>query len=316
VRGAAAHAESGRAVSTRRRRATIGVSVLIGVLSFLGASAGRAQDEQSPARVEWSSRWASFRWWEYGATPVLGAASIYLHYYAPLPAQSKWQGDNAVDGTIRGWLRADTREGRDQAGTIGDALWLGGTAVPFVVDLPVVLLAHRQPYVAWQLLMMDLEANAVVGFINNALFYEVGRGRPSYARCATDASYDALCGSTGNNASFPSGHVLGIATAAGLTCVHHRYLPIYGSATAGAAACVIMTAATAATGVTRIVADRHYASDVVVGAAIGFAGGYGLPWLLHYRTAGEGAGPEARRVVLVPFGGAGSVGIGVAGLLW
>jgi membrane-associated phospholipid phosphatase len=77
-----------------------------------------------------------------------------------------------------------------------------------------------------------------------------------------------------------------------------------------------MTAATAATGVTRIVADRHYASDVVVGAAIGFAGGYGLPWLLHYRTAGEGAGPEARRVVFVPFGGAGSVGIGVAGLLW
>ena len=59
------------------------------------------------------------------------------------------------------------------------------------------------------------------------------------------------------------------------------------------AACAVMGAATAATAITRIVADRHYFSDGLIGAAIGFATGYGLPWLLHYRAglAPEGTPP-------------------------
>jgi membrane-associated phospholipid phosphatase len=196
---------------------------------------------------------------------------------------------------------------------VGDVLWLSGTAMPFVIDLPVVLLAHRQPQVAWQLLMMDLEANAVAGFITDALFVSSGRGRPSYPRCATDPNYDSLCGLTANNASFPSGHVLGIATAAGLTCIHHKYLPLYANRAADAGVCGFMVLATAVTGVTRVVADRHYASDVVVGAAIGFGAGYGLPWLLHYRAGAEA--PDASHVFLVPFGGSRSVGVGIVGAL-
>jgi len=293
----------------------VGAAAMAAMVSLCTTGASAAPDEVQTPRVEWNPRWPRFRWWEYGATPVLGGASIYLHYYAPLPPQAKWQGDNVIDDTVRGWLRADTLDGRARAGTIGDALWLGGTAVPFVIDLPVVLLAHRQPHVAWQLLMMDLEANAVAGFINSALFYEVGRGRPSYANCAADPGYDSLCGATGNNASFPSGHVLGIATGAGLTCVHHAYLPIYGHGAADASACVVMSAATVATGVTRIVADRHYTTDVVAGAVIGFAGGYGIPWLLHYRAGAAAVGPERSHVVLVPFGGAGSGGIAIVGIL-
>ena len=301
----------------RVRRRILLATAFLAVGSGLGAPrSARAEEEVgAPPRVEWNPHWRRFRWWEYGATPILGGASIYLHYYAPLPNQAKWQGDNAFDDTVRGWLRADTPGARAQAGAISDDLWLGGTAVPFVIDLPVVLLVHRQPQLAWQVLMMDLEANAVAGFINNSLFYEVGRGRPSHADCAADPSYDPLCGATGNNASFPSGHVLGIATAAGLTCVHHRYLPLYGNSTADAGACGVMIAATAVTGVTRVVADRHYTSDVLVGGAIGFAAGYGLPWLLHYRAGADVAGPEARHVFLVPFGGAQSVGLGVVGAL-
>lgn len=306
--------------SCRGRRVGAAGGVACAVIAGLWLSVprdARADEDARPAppRVEWDARWPRFRWWEYGATPILGATSVYLHYYAPLPAQAKWQGDNAFDDTVRGWLVGDTRDGRAQAGEIGDVLWLGGTAMPFVVDLPVALVAHRQPRVAWQLLMMDLEANAVAGFINNALFYEVGRGRPSYASCAADPSYDPLCGNTGNNASFPSGHVLGIATAAGLTCVHHRYLPLYGHPAADTGACAFMSLATVATGVTRVMADRHYTSDVLVGAAIGFGTGYGLPWLLHYRARAEAPGSEVGRVFLVPFGGSRSVGVGVAGLM-
>lgn len=299
-----------------RRRILIAAAFLT-VGAGLGVPRRASAEEEvgKPPRVEWNPRWRRFQWWEYGATPILGAASIYLHYEAPLPAQAKWQGDNAFDDTVRGWLRADTAAGRAQAGTVSDVLWWGGTAMPFVVDVPVVLLVHRQPQLAWQVLMMDLEANAVAGFINNALFYEAGRGRPSHADCAVDPSYDPLCGGTGNNASFPSGHVLGIATGAGLTCVHHRYLPLYGNSTADAGACGIMIAATAATGVARLVADRHYTTDVLAGGAIGFAAGYGLPWLLHYRARADDGGPEPGHVFLIPFGGTQSVGLGVVGAL-
>jgi membrane-associated phospholipid phosphatase len=310
---------------SRRKICPLTVGALAG--AWLAAAPETARATEAPpvqteaarpgrARVEWSPRWPRFRAWEYGGTAVLGAASLYLYRYQPPPAEAKWQGENAFDDAFRGWLRADTREGRELAGTVSDVLWLGGSAVPYVVDLPVILLAHREPRVAWQVLMMDLEANAVAGFINNALFYEVGRGRPSYRSCAADPGYDQLCGSTGNNAAFPSGHTLGIATAAGLTCVHHHYLPLYGHPAADGGACALMSVATVVTAATRVVADRHYASDSIAGAAIGFAAGYGLPWLLHYRSGlGAAAFAGAAGPVVVPFASADVLGVGLFGAL-
>jgi len=299
---------------------------LLAVMALLAPTAVRANDAApvqaettrvAKPRVEWSPRWPRCRLWEYGASALLGAGSLYLYRYAPPPAQPKWQGENAFDDAFRNWLRADTRGERERAGAISDVLWKGGTFFPYVVDVPVILLAHRQPRVAWQVLMMDAEANAVAGFINGALFYEVGRARPSYRDCLADPNYDALCGGAGNAASFPSGHVLGIATGAGLTCVHHRYLPIYGHPAADAGACVVMSVATVATAATRSMADRHYASDSIAGAAIGFGIGYGLPWLLHYRGGATEAGETeaAPRPVVVPFANGRALGLGVLGAL-
>jgi membrane-associated phospholipid phosphatase len=196
---------------------------------------------------------------------------------------------------------------------VSDRLSFAGIAYPYAVDLPVALLVHRQVGLTWQLLMMNLEATAVANFINNVLFFEVGRGRPSTADCARDPSYDPLCGGSGNNASFPSGHTVTIATATGLTCVHHRHLPLYGHPVADAGACALLGAATIATGVTRIMADRHYTTDVLLGAAIGFGSGYGLPTLLHYRP---NQGPEtARPVAFVPYATPTTLGLGLVGLM-
>ena len=271
------------------------------------------------ARVEWSPTWRRFRLSEYIATPAIAALSLYVRRNLDPPVHQKWQGGNAFDDAIRDWLRADTREGRAQAVKVSDWLSLGGSAFPYVVDLPVVLLAHRQPQVAWQLLMMDLEANAVSGLISNFMFYAVGRGRPSTRDCALDPTYDPLCGGLGNNASFPSGHTQTIATAAGLTCVHHHYLPIYGSPVADVGGCVLMSLATLVTATTRIIADRHYATDILLGSVFGFGCGYGLPWLLHYRTPGDpdhlGEVASGRRFGLVPFGGPGRLGLAVIGAL-
>lgn len=276
-------------------------------------------DPGAPRKVEWRAEWPRFRLWEYAGTAAFGAATLAIDHVATLPAEPRWTGGILFDDSVRGWLRADSADGRRRAGTVSDRLWLGGSAVPFVVDLPVALLAHRQPEVAWQLLMMDLEAYSVAGFFNRLLHFEAGRGRPSLDACRNDGSYDALCGAPSNNASFPSGHTLGVATAAGLTCVHHRYLPLYGSEAADTSACVLMSLATVATATTRIMADRHYASDVLAGAALGFTAGYGLPWLLHYRARrpADGGGTPApeRFTMLVPYAGSAEVGLGVVGIL-
>jgi membrane-associated phospholipid phosphatase len=266
-------------------------------------------------RVEWSPEWKRFRAWEYVGTAGVQAASIYVRWYRPPPQQARFTGDNVFDDTVRGWLRADTPESRQLAGRISDRISYAGTAVPFAIDLPVALLVHRQVGVTWQLLMMDLEATAVANFVNNMLFYEVGRGRPSTRDCAIDPSYDPICGGTGNNASLPSGHTVTIATAAGLTCVHHRYLPLYGDRAADTGACVLVSLATLATGAMRVTADRHYTTDVLLGAAIGFGSGYGLPWLLHYRPSARAAEARDAKVALLPFFGRGELGLGVAGAL-
>jgi membrane-associated phospholipid phosphatase len=105
-----------------------------------------------------------------------------------------------------------------------------------------------------------------------------------------------------------------IATAAGLTCVHHRHVPLFGHPAADTGACVAMVLATLGTGVTRIIADRHYTTDVLVGAAIGFGSGYGLPWLLHYRARSAEA-PDGASVALLPFASPEALGIGVFGRL-
>jgi membrane-associated phospholipid phosphatase len=53
----------------------------------------------------------------------------------------------------------------------------------------------------------------------------------------------------------------------------------------------------AATGYLRIAADRHYLSDVLVGAAVGTAVGIGFPRLMHGRqpelSVGASASPAA-----------------------
>jgi hypothetical protein len=69
---------------------------------------------------------------------------------------------------------------------------------------------------------------------------------------------------------------------AGLVCSHHLNVPLYGNAYADAAACAIAAGAAVSTGVLRLVADRHYVTDVLAGAAIGAGAGFVMPMFAHY----------------------------------
>ena len=153
---------------------------------------------------------------------------------------------------------------------------------------------------------------AVVAFtlssiVTFGLYDSVGRARPSYVDCLRDPSFSAHC-TDSPTASFPSGHTNEVFTAAGLSCVHHAHLPIYGSRLADALACARDVTLATADGVLRILGDRHYVTDVMAGAAIGFTFGYGMPLLLHYSV------PRAplAQLTLTPMSGS-LVGISAAG---
>ena len=96
----------------------------------------------------------------------------------------------------------------------------------------------------WQVLATDAMAAAMMAAVVNGMKYGINRTRPN-----------------GDNASFPSGHTATAFT--GATLLAHEYgsrsvwIPIAG-----------YTVATAS-GVMRILNNRHYVSDVVVGAAVG-----------------------------------------------
>ena len=80
-------------------------------------------------------------------------------------------------------------------------------------------------------------------------------------------------------------------------------IDLYGNKAADIAACAVSSTMALTSSILRLVADRHYASDSIVGAAIGGGVGVGLPLLLHYgrpTTQQSSSGVSARWTV-APF---------------
>ena len=81
--------------------------------------------------------------------------------------------------------------------------------------------------------------------------------------------------------SFPRGHTYSGFVGAGLSCAFHEHLNLFANEWYDSVTCAALLATATATGVLRMGADKHYASDVVVGAALGVTVGYLLPTTLH-----------------------------------
>lgn len=134
--------------------------------------------------------------------------------------------------------------------------------------------------------------------ISTLLFKAVARERPRVADCKA-GSFDALC-TASSCASFPSSHASTAFTAAGLTCVHHAYLPLYGGAW-DTAACIESLTLAGATALFGVIGDRHYTSDVLAGALMGFAIGCLYPYFFHCRGGAEpGRGQRRESALALP----------------
>jgi membrane-associated phospholipid phosphatase len=109
----------------------------------------------------------------------------------------------------------------------------------------------------------------------------VARARPYMRHCREDPQSDFGCNDVDRNRSFYSGHTAFAVTGAGLICMHHSRLPLYGDP-GDSVACGVAIGVASAIALFRIFADKHYLSDVLVGAAAGVISGVLMPWFLRY----------------------------------
>lgn len=266
--------------------------------------------------VRWRDEWTRFRPVEYAVTgaAIVGAGTLLL--LSPANREPNWTGGILVDDAVRGGLRLPSAEGRRRAQTIGTYCYHGSLAFPFVVDvLGASLIAHRRPDVAAQMALIDAEVFALVGLLNFGITNAVARQRPFGRTC--DAGGDPgfpRCTENGRDyQSFFGGHAAVAFASAGLTCAHHQNIPLYGGGAPEILVCAGMLANATAVGWTRMMTDKHYFSDNVVGAVVGLSLGYGIPTLFHYRSKGAGKTRALLRVVPVPSVSATTAGVSMGG---
>jgi membrane-associated phospholipid phosphatase len=258
--------------------------------------------------LNWNERWPRFRAVEYAASAVLGPLAIAEYFLIPAQPQAHWVGGILFDDAARSALRLHSPSDLDMIRALSDVVDVGVVVLAVGVDSFLVPLARGSRDVAWQAMLMDVEAFSVSSVVAITGYDTVGRGRPLYEDCQHNPSFDKTC-LVSPTASFPSGHVNEAFTAAGLSCAHHAFLPLYGSSVADALACARDVTLATTTGVMRMMGDRHWGTDVIAGGLIGFGFGYGLPTLLHYAVPFRHA-PSA--LTLAPLTG-NQVGVMAAG---
>jgi membrane-associated phospholipid phosphatase len=255
--------------------------------------------------LHWRDEWPRFRPIEYVLTPIVGAASFAIFFFVDAPSEPHWNSGILFDDAVRGALQADSVDGLETWRAISDVTGVASMVWALGIDSIVVPLARGSSDVAFQMLLMDAESYAFGSLVTAVGLKTIGRARPSFDECVRDPNVDPLCGS-GASSSFPSGHTNQAFTAAGLSCAHHLGLGLYGAKWADVTACAGTTALATTTAMARLFGDRHYATDVIVGAGLGFGFGYALPMLLHYTPSSSRS--DAVHFTIAPF----ALGPGVA----
>lgn len=248
------------------------------------AQATREPDEEEDEhRLAWV--YPRFRLWQYISSAVVSGTNLYLEYKEGYYPDRWWKNGSLFDDAARSWLRADTEEGRSRADLWSDILWHPVQYYTVFVDSLLVPLAFDRgnTLVAWQMTMLNWQAIGAAFFLIRGSHIVFGRARPSNQGCSEEPNAEHPCSK--KSSSFMGGHTGMAATGAGLACAHHQALPLYGGGVPEVIPCVVLNVASLTNGVLRVVADKHWATDIVAGYAVGLTIGWGLPWLLHYRLA-------------------------------
>jgi len=243
--------------------------------------------------------------WDIVGAGALGAALLTVQFAVPGPTVPKWTDQNGFDTGIRSALRISGEGGRQAAAYTSDGLVYLLVAAPFLNSILVAGVEHERWDVGWRLAVLDAQTLLLAGTITITLQKAIARERPFVQECRGNPALKD-CSGGGYNQSFPSGHTSAAFAAVALECFHHGYLDTSHTGW-GAAVCPMTVVAAVGTGILRIAADRHWATDVLAGAAIGGLVGYAIP-ALH--LLGEEKQPGA---VLMPTISPSTMGVTLAG---
>lgn len=269
------------------------------------ASEDQSQGTREPARLVWEPGWRRFGWANAVVLGVGAGAIGAALLVGPDRGNSSGVTAGAVDEDFRRWVRPHDEGTRRAFRNASDALLAANVVNAYVVD--ALLNAgwyRRSPDVAFQLAAIDTQVLVVATAVQLWTANLVSRQRPYARLCGTDelSAEDSDCTSDYRYRSFYSGHTSFSFALATATCTHHAHLPLY-SRSVNWVPCAAGVAVAAATGASRILADQHYLSDVLVGAAAGGLIGWVIPWL-HYATGEQAVlrSDDRVRVAVVPFG--------------
>ncbi|MSP17903.1 MAG: phosphatase PAP2 family protein [Myxococcales bacterium] len=226
-----------------------------------------------------------------GALSVVGSATYIISEFAfksaIAPEACRWcSRDDAGNDTLNGFDAAvrDALVAAPEHHKLINLLSYGtGVLLPAMTSFGLVALDARRegrPGQAKADALIVTEATVLALNVTQVAKFLLARERP-YAHAAHLADPSVTTRGLDDNVSFFSGHssmAFALATAGGTVATlrgyrHARWVWAVG-----------LTAA-AATGVLRIAADKHNASDVLTGAAVGAAIGGGIP-LLHRTQRG------------------------------
>jgi len=247
----------------------------------------------------WRTEWPQFRTSEGVLTVASALAAAAIVVAGPID-QPRWQGPILFDGAVRQSFRASTPESRQTYRAIGDWTYRLSPLLPLVDVFFVAAIGRSDSKLALNLGGMLAEAYSYSGLLSEISTQLSARKRP-YADCTGGGECDTQ--------SFFSGHSAIAATGAGLMCANHTRIALYGSPVLDIGSCVLASANALLTATTRVAADRHYATDVILGTGVGFAFGYAVPVLLHYSY-----GPKSEQtLVFAPDPSCGGSCLGVRG---
>lgn len=247
---------------------------------------------------------------------ILGAS--FIPWPGPTPTAT-WRGGILFDDAVRDGMMLHDAGARQTASLVSDGLLLGLTAMPVLLDAAILAWAVRgDPELAARMLLIDLQAFAIAQGVTSLVKHVASRERPMARACREDPQRQASDPSCEGSAdpgmapeSFFSGHTSMAFASAALICLHHTELGLLGEA-GDAAMCATGLALATTVGALRIMSDRHYASDVVIGAGVGLLAGWLVPKYLHYDVA-EGITNGAVHATISPMVDRTTFGLQISG---
>jgi len=217
------------------------------------------------------------------ATGASAAATLaLLALQEPLaPARCRWCDPPRLDASLSRSLRwGDTRAAARSSDAL--AIALGGGALGYSV-----LDGYRRgaPEVGWENALLVTEATSVAMLLDTGVKYAVGRQRPDAWRGRAEGAR------SDRNLSFFSGHT----TFAFAVASSSSTLLLSQEAPHARTYTVLAFGAAATVAYLRVAAEKHYPSDVLVGAGVGTLVGWAIPHYFHP--------PRPGRVQLLPAPG-------------